>query len=204
MEGVAAASSILQLVGFALKGIENLHDFFTAIRDAPAEIRTIKADTGALYSTLRLVRHSCLECGTICDIYAEALSEALTSCGQNLLDLLKLLGRFVHEGTWDSAFVWRWKRSEIQRLRKNIAESKLTLSLSLSTVQIEVVEAGNQRLSRKIDMAIRSRNQTISHRATVDSCLRFEERVDGKVELEAWTREGRKGKEQWEGSSENR
>jgi Fungal N-terminal domain of STAND proteins len=154
MAEVAAAASIIQIITFALHSANVLFDFIEGIRNAPKEIRSIRQDVQALGKTIQAI-HTCMQSGIIRDTAAGLLRESLMSCGSNLRQLRRLLGRFTHKKEWNSAFMWRWSRDEIQRLRNNISHSKQTLGLSLAVVQTHSTEAGNRRLSQKIDTAIR-------------------------------------------------
>lgn len=153
MAELALAATIIQVVKFALQSTGLFLNFIEGIKNAPRELQSLRQDTHALERTLQAI-DACTESGIIRDTAMELLRESLLSCGQNVQQLRGLLGRFVHKREWNSAFMWRFKRDEIQSLRNNVSHSKQTLGLSLAVVQTYAIDSGNRRLSRKIDEAI--------------------------------------------------
>ncbi|KAL9617893.1 MAG: hypothetical protein Q9160_007320, partial [Pyrenula sp. 1 TL-2023] len=154
MAELALAASIIQVITFTLHNTGVFLNFVEGIKNAPRELQSLRQDTHALERTLQAI-DTCTRSGIIRDTAMELLRESLLSCGQNLKRLHSLLARFIHKHEWNSAFMWRFKRDEIQTLRNSISHSKQTLGLSLAVVQAYAIESGNRRLSRKIEEAIR-------------------------------------------------
>lgn len=150
---VGSAASILSIITAALYGARALYNFIKDVKNTPKEIRSIRQEASALEYTLDAL-HSCMQSGIIHECAAGLLRGSLAACCSHLNQLRRLLRRFTHKGEWNSAFVWRWSRDEIERLRTNISHSKQTLGLSLAVLQTHAIEAGNQQLSQKIDTAI--------------------------------------------------
>jgi hypothetical protein len=107
------------------------HNFIKEVKNAPKEIQFMRQEASALEHSLDAL-HSCMQSGIIREFAAELLREPLASCCSDFHQLRRLLRRFTRKGEWNSAFVWRWDRDEIDRLRTNISHSKQTLGISLA------------------------------------------------------------------------
>ena len=123
--GMAVASLTIQLADI----IKKLHTFWVGIRDAPADIKEIATDLRLFLSILDKIRLD--EQGIGVDVITERI---LQSCFDKASTIFKIVNDLEPGFATKSQRIRKWsvikvsfKSDRIQKLRRSLEETKLTL-----------------------------------------------------------------------------
>lgn len=138
MDPISAGASVLAFVGVAEKlvsSLKKLHEFWSSIKDAPTDVRTIANETKILAGILE-------DIAADQNVYSfhlptrEALSHSFTLV-EKLTATIKELEPGINASRWS---VRKWtsvksvlKKEKIRSIKRAIAEIKASLTLCLLT-----------------------------------------------------------------------
>jgi hypothetical protein len=126
MEGLAAASSVIAVVGLAgqaLQGCQYLRNIFSEARDAPRELQLLDAEIGTIQRILHSVQSELL-CSTS-NITAEVASDAtLDFCADAIRELRDIVDKYGQPSNEGGRVKWG------KRLSVTLNSSKIDRHLS--------------------------------------------------------------------------
>ena len=134
MEGLSAAASGIAVVSIAIQlaeSVRKLCDFWSSIKEAPEDIRTISIDLGLLSSVLTRIAYEAQHIGPEANLVA-----ALKGCWSQVESLTALLNEiepgFASTGSrtrkW-AAFKAVFKRGQLIKFQEALESMKCTLLL---------------------------------------------------------------------------
>ena len=141
-EAVGLAASVMTLVSVAYKSCKSLIDTITRLDDAPKHVHAIANDLEDFYHLLGTLQAVLDEEDSAAGIIEPAMSGHLSQALKHCLEVLKTTNLIIAEyDDRDRSIVglhlwkrvkWTFKEKEIDDVRKELAQCKMTLNMAVS------------------------------------------------------------------------